>query len=770
MNVAREVSDLQGRILVDAPKRGQRWAGLEGLIGENGGHLTKAQFKDLPLSQKTLSGLKAAGYKQMTLIQALAIPHALVGRDVLGEAETGSGKTLAFLVPLLELLYRSFWERTSGVGALVISPTRELCGQIFEVLNKVGRNHEFSASCVVGGKSADKEAHQIPAANIVVGTPGRVLHHLDETPLFDCSNLKILIIDEADQLVEKGFLDDTKAILEQLPSRQTLFFSATLSVAAEALARISVSNPETVDARQASSETRKKQSLTPQSLQQYYCEIGLPDQINYLFTFLRANSQKKTVVFVNTCKQVRYLYETFRRLKAGPAMFELHGRQGLFKRLEVLKTFTSKQRAACLLCTDIVARGIDFPDIDWVVQMNCPFDVATYVHRVGRTARFDRTGKSLLFLLPSERIFLTRLAEQRLRPAKVKATKQIIDIRKKLSSCLAANPEVHHLARRAFISYLRSIPVAADRAVFSLKAVLGINDGTEAKTEISEAYAQSMGLPASPVLTHELKTDLHGQLEVKKKVSKLEKLKAKIAAKRALKAQGESVPDAWDNLDLLLGKNNKVTLSKKQKYNERLKAVKEHRKVIGLGRKVLDPGSMGEYLGFGEEEEEELFLTAADGQLRTPGAQTTLSTNGGPASTSWDNPLAKKRLKEQRLRLRSDGSAKIRGFSQLAEHNAAKHIFFEDESIATYSQVVTQEIKEAAEQETQKLAKEVLGTNSSEELNSALRKKREAEVVSAVQSSDKQDKRKEKERIRAKRLKRKLADEANKRQKTADES
>lgn len=185
-------------------------------------------FSDLPLCQATAAGLESSHFKKMTDIQSRAIPLALKGKDILGAARTGSGKTLAFLIPVLDNLYRHRWTELDGLGALIISPTRELALQIFEVLRKIGRHHSFSAGLVIGGRSLREERERLGKMNILVCTPGRMLQHMDQTATFDVGNLQMLVLDEADRIMDMGFQHSVDAIIEHLPcQRQTLLFSAT---------------------------------------------------------------------------------------------------------------------------------------------------------------------------------------------------------------------------------------------------------------------------------------------------------------------------------------------------------------------------------------------------------------------------------------------------------------------------------------------------------------------------------------------------------------
>uniref|UniRef100_A0A8D0ZVY7 ATP-dependent RNA helicase n=1 Tax=Sus scrofa TaxID=9823 RepID=A0A8D0ZVY7_PIG len=336
-----------------------------------------------------LAGLQEAQYRLVTEIQKQTIGLALQGKDVLGAAKTGSGKTLAFLVPVLEALYRLQWTSTDGLGVLIISPTRELAYQTFEVLRKVGKNHDFSAGLIIGGKDLKHEAERINNINILVCTPGRLLQHMDETICFHATNLQMLVLDEADRILDMGFADTMNAIIENLPKkRQTLLFSATQTKSVKDLARLSLKNPEYVWVHE------KAKYSTPATLEQNYIVCELQQKISVLYSFLRSHLKKKSIVFFSSCKEVQYLYRVFCRLRPGISILALHGRQQQMRRMEVYNEFVRK-KAAVLFATDIAARGLDFPAVNWVLQFDCPEDANTYIHRAGRTISlilFSRVG------------------------------------------------------------------------------------------------------------------------------------------------------------------------------------------------------------------------------------------------------------------------------------------------------------------------------------------------------------------------------------------
>ncbi|KAJ8402248.1 hypothetical protein AAFF_G00371130 [Aldrovandia affinis] len=440
------------------------------------------KLSDFPLSKKTLNGLLAAQYRQPTEIQRQTIPFALQGKDVLGAAKTGSGKTLAFLIPVLECLYRQQWTAEDGLGALIISPTRELAYQTFEVLRKVGKNHEFSAGLIIGGKDLKNESERIHRTNIIICTPGRLLQHMDETSTFHASNLHILVLDEADRILDMGFADTMNAIVENLPkTRQTLLFSATQTKSVKDLARLSLKDPEYVWVHE------KSKFSTPATLEQNYVVCELQQKVDMLFSFMKSHLQRKVIVFFACCKEVQYLFRVFCRLRPGIPVLALHGKQQQMKRMEVYNDFIRK-KAAVLFATDIAARGLDFPAVSWVLQFDCPEDANTYIHRVGRTARYKEGGEALLVLLPSEeKGMIAQLQERKVPINKIQVNpEKLSSVQQKLEAFLAQEKEQKERAQRCFVSYLRSVYLMKNKGVFDVFQLP------------LEQYAASLGLAVAP--------------------------------------------------------------------------------------------------------------------------------------------------------------------------------------------------------------------------------------------------------------------------------
>ncbi|KAL0406924.1 UNVERIFIED_CONTAM: DEAD-box ATP-dependent RNA helicase 32 [Sesamum latifolium] len=442
------------------------------------------KFSQLPLSKRTKDGLADAKYSKMTDIQRASLPHSLCGRDILGAAKTGSGKTLAFVIPVsvrntvsflgvcvclcgkevvwvllfgilvdsagcwingdwvkclvlyalpaevLEKLYRARWGPEDGVGCIIMSPTRELAGQLFEVLKSVGKHHGFSAGLLIGGrKDVDEEKERVNELNILVCTPGRLLQHMDETPNFECSQLQVLVLDEADRILDVGFKKELNAIISQLPKhRQTLLFSATQTKSVQDLARLSLKDPEYLSVHEESA------TATPNRLEQTAMVVPLDQKLDMLWSFIKAHLNSRILVFLSSCKQVRFVFETFKKLRPGIPLKCLHGRMNQERRMGIYAQFCEKR--SVLFSTDVASRGLDFNKaVDWVVQAN---------------------------------------------------TKRLQPVSGLLAALLVKYPDLQYLAQRAFITYLRSIHKQRDKEIFEVS-----------KLPIDE-FAASLGLPMTP--------------------------------------------------------------------------------------------------------------------------------------------------------------------------------------------------------------------------------------------------------------------------------
>jgi len=479
---SKEIVALEKRIHDEAPpagsnplaydveqkaQKGQKGGKKEGKKEGKSYCTVATTFDELPISTRTKKSLLQGKFTHMTKIQRAAIPHALCGRDVLGAARTGSGKTLAFLIPMVERLYRMGVTAMDGTVGLVISPTRELATQIFDVLRIVGKQHDISAGLVIGGKDLDSEKDRIAGMNILICTPGRLLQHMDQTFGFSCDNLQVLILDEADRILDLGFRESLNHIISNLPKegRQTMLFSATQTKSIKALARLSLSNPEYIAVHEQDTEA------TPDRLQQHYMVLRSQDKFDMLFSFLKTHIKNKTIVFATCCKQVKYLYEMYRRLRPGVVVTHIHGKMKQQMRMNIYYDFL-KRPACVLFATDLAARGLDFPEVDWVLQFDCPENSAAYIHRVGRTARYRSKGHALLMLLESEQAFIDQLETAKVPMKKVKANpNKLANITSQFQGYLAEDPDLKYLAQRAFIAYVRSVYLQSNKDVFDVHGI-----------------------------------------------------------------------------------------------------------------------------------------------------------------------------------------------------------------------------------------------------------------------------------------------------------
>ncbi|KAI7904436.1 ATP-dependent RNA helicase HAS1 [Cokeromyces recurvatus] len=421
-------------------------------------------FEKLECDENTKKAIKAMGFTQMTEVQAKTIPPLLEGRDVLGAAKTGSGKTLAFLIPAIELLIRKNFKPRNGTGVIIVSPTRELAIQIYGVAEELCQYHSITHGLVIGGANKKAEIEKlVKGVNLLVATPGRLLDHLQNTQRFIFQNLQSLVIDEADRILDIGFEEEMKQIVKILPKdRQSMLFSATQTTKVSDLARISLKpGPLYINVDE------KKDTSTADGLEQGFVIVEADKRFLLLFTFLRKNQKKKVIVFFSSCNAVKYYAELLNYIDI-PVM-ELHGRQKQQKRTQTFFEFSQAEKGI-LLCTDVAARGLDIPSVDWIVQFDPPDDPRDYIHRVGRTARAGGKGKSLLFLLPSETGFLKYLKEAKVPLNEFQFPEnKISNVQSQLEKLIDKNFYLNQSARDAFRSYLQAY------ATYHLKKIFDVD-------------------------------------------------------------------------------------------------------------------------------------------------------------------------------------------------------------------------------------------------------------------------------------------------------
>ncbi len=358
-----------------------------------------------PLSQSCREGVRKLGFEFMTPVQSATIPYFMQNKDVAVEAITGSGKTLAFVLPVIEILTRRSHPWSSReTGALLITPTRELASQIAGVLGPFLDEVSLTLTLLIGGSDLQNNITRInrDGAHVVVATPGRLVDVLSRK---DCNlassvhSLEVLVLDEADRLLELGFEQSINTALSYLPKqRRTGLFSATLNQDVKALIRAGMRNPVTITVRDK--QEGRDLAPTPKSLSNFYLECEAERKALALFSLLNNLCEKKVIVFFATCASVGYFGTLARRLFSQLHIVALHGKMHS-KRQKLFAEFSSCNRGV-LMCTDVMARGVDFPSVDWVIQFDPPSSAKSFIHRCGRTARMGQLGHALVMLLPSE--------------------------------------------------------------------------------------------------------------------------------------------------------------------------------------------------------------------------------------------------------------------------------------------------------------------------------------------------------------------------------
>lgn len=479
------------------------------------------------------------GVKEMTQVQMRSIPFIAGGKDCLIKSQTGSGKTLAYAIPIMQKLgeIRPKISRKSGTYALVIVPTRELAMQSFEYFEKLCRSFAWIVpGILVGGEKLKSEKSRLrKGVNILVSTPGRLINHIEKTECLSLKEIAFLVFDEADRMLELGYERDVQKIItainEQMQgeARQTLMLSATLTSGIEQLSEVAMKHPTFIDVT-VSEENREdslKSLATPENLKQTFLVVPAKLRLACLAAFIlwkcRFSRSRKLLVFLATQDMVDYHCELLDRClnldhvrskggksnrlsgrnpsaearemlsevnvdetalpksdeRDGIPFLKLHGSMGQKDRVDVFNNFR-KASSGVLLCTDVAARGLDLPQVDWILQYNPPTSKEDYVHRVGRTARIGQKGSSLIFLLPSEANFVKDLEGESLLLAEM-TVEQILsklhrhatpspktgripstmeeaatDLQMRFENAVAYDEGLHGTACQAYVSYIRS--------------------------------------------------------------------------------------------------------------------------------------------------------------------------------------------------------------------------------------------------------------------------------------------------------------------------
>jgi len=355
-------------------------------------------FADLGLSQKVLSAVTDAGYTTPTPIQAGAIPPALQRRDILGIAQTGTGKTASFVLPMLTLLEKGR-ARARMPRTLILEPTRELAAQVAENFEKYGKNHKLNVALLIGGVSFEEQDRKLErGADVLICTPGRLLDHCERGKLL-MTGVEVFVIDEADRMLDMGFIPDIERIAKMIPfTRQTLFFSATMPPEIQKLADRFLQNPERVEVAKPSSTAKTvTQRIVASHNKDYEKRAVLRDLIK------AQDDLKNAIIFCNRKKDVADLFRSLDR--HGFSVGALHGDMDQRSRTTMLANF-KENKLTLLVASDVAARGLDIPDVSHVFNFDVPIHAEDYVHRIGRTGRAGRSGKAFTVVTKADGKYL----------------------------------------------------------------------------------------------------------------------------------------------------------------------------------------------------------------------------------------------------------------------------------------------------------------------------------------------------------------------------
>jgi len=540
-----------------------------------------------PLAESTLRSLKDLKLMKPTPVQTLCIPLILSRKDVVAEAVTGSGKTLAFVVPLVEMLLRRDDElRTNDIGALVLTPTRELAQQISEVVEKLIAHTELTHMLVVGGCGTVEttvQYYSTHGAHIITATPGRFLALLQRGGAGGAEKsvkaLEILILDEADRLLSNASMTtEINSILAYLPKqRRTSLFSATQTDRVESFIRAGLRNPVQVVVREKTTATTKTTTdghLTraPDSLNIYYTITDADSKLSQLLHILRTHRTDKNIVFLNTCACVEYFSKVLTTLLKTIPVLTIHG-QMKQKRAEVFKKFQGMDSGGVLVCSDVMARGIDIPKVNWVVQFDPPSNAQVFVHRCGRTARMGNVGNAIVFLLPNEDSYVDFIStNQKLALREYDFTGADISSLKKRVQKLARNDrDLYERSVRAFVSFVQSYRKHECNITFQMRE-LDI-------CKLADGFGL-IHLPRMPELAHidtkafvalDIDTDkirYTDKIREKQRLLKLEERRAAAAKEKAAKKENYVRKSASWSLDKQKKEKRKEKRSDKKRKKE----------------------------------------------------------------------------------------------------------------------------------------------------------------------------------------------------------
>jgi len=608
-------------------------------------HLSSAKWETVHniLSESLTSVLNQSfNFEYMTHVQKNTIPHFTQNKDVCVQAVTGSGKTLAFVVPMLQMLLRKTKEeklKKYDIGAVLLAPSRELCAQIYEIIHNFTSSDQtdlqkFRLMKMIGGSKIQNDIDQFEThgANIVVATPGRLMEFMDKMRDLSFKRVEVLILDEADRLLDLGFSISLEAILSRLPKqRRTGLFSATMTEAVNTLAKMGLRNPANIAVKVMDSKKKEETSI-PNELKNFYVVMNnYSEKITNLCEMLKANTSQKAIVFLSTCCSVDYFEKVFSLLKdfSGIPFVKLHGKMKQNRRNAIFEMF-SKEEGGVLFTTDVCARGVDFPDVDVIYQVDPPQSPDYFIHRVGRTARAGKRGTAYLFILESELGYIEFLKNRKVSLVEKTSPCEALEagyqsLRTKIHKIMSQDRDIIEKSKKAFVSFLRSYKEHSLSYIFQFKdlCIGGVASGLfllripRVKEILGKKVANFEQSSLDPSSVPFKNSNQSNQMKVKeeklaqKRAEKLEKLK-KMKPQKRLKqtekrqAKREETRDEWEELAKEVRlvkklKNGKISL---EDFENELGAHKEAEE-IDLDSLEFDDDDDSDMASYGSDDSDE---------------------------------------------------------------------------------------------------------------------------------------------------------------------
>ncbi|MDA8169713.1 MAG: DEAD/DEAH box helicase [Nitrospiraceae bacterium] len=426
------------------------------------------KFYDFGLSDEVLTALSEMGFEEPSPIQKIAIPPALEGHDLMGQAQTGTGKTAAFGVPIVEKGTHGKGKAVINPYAIVVAPTRELAVQVAQEMNKIGRKKGIVSVPIYGGQSIEGQIKSLrKGVDVVVGTPGRIIDHIRRKTLV-LKEIRIVVLDEADEMLNMGFIEDIEKILRETPSnRQTMLFSATMPPEIKSIAMRYMNKPKNVSVDPAQMVVAK--------IKQVFYEVRDGDKIKALTRLLDVEDPSLTLVFCHTKREVDEVSGRLQQM--GYSSGAIHGDFTQAHRDEVMDKF-KKGDLDILVATDVAARGLDIPDVSHVVNYSIPQDPEGYIHRIGRTGRAGKSGIAITFVTPREYRqlrLIERSAKTQISKAKLPTIAEVRRIREnELAEDIGETiAEGRHSEFRSLVSRIAGNYAVEDIAASALAMLLG---------------------------------------------------------------------------------------------------------------------------------------------------------------------------------------------------------------------------------------------------------------------------------------------------------